>query len=173
MEYNTRSWSGYYVDYKFADERTMDVIMAVISTIATFLFGEFNLAMQYLIAANVIDVLTGIGKSGRYHRIGSKMFYAGVKKKVGFWILVFTAHMVDVVLIGEGDFAKSAIIMLLLGVEGTSITENLAAWGVPIPEFLSKYLIQIRERAGQGDTNVRDINNANIVDLDDKDGNDS
>lgn len=158
------------MDYKFVNERQMDLLMTVLSTVATFMFGEFSIAMKYLIAANIVDVFTGIGKSGRYHKIGSRMFYSGVKKKIGFWVLVFVAHMVDMVIIGDGGLAKSSVIMMLIGVEGTSIIENAAAWGVPIPNFLSKYLIQIRERVNNGQATVENIDSANVVNLDKESG---
>ena len=46
--------------YGFINEKHKDIAMAVISTVAKFLFGEFNLVMQYLFAANIIDIFTGI-----------------------------------------------------------------------------------------------------------------
>lgn len=134
--------------YGFIDEKHKDIAMAVISTVATFLFGEFNLVMQYLFAANIIDIFTGIGRTSRYETIGSRIFFEGIRKKIGFWVLVFIANMVDVAIIGTGEFTKTAVIMMLLGVEGASILENIVAWGVEAPGFLSKYLAQVKEQTG-------------------------
>lgn len=165
---NKISWSGDYVEYKFANERTADIIMSLLTTAVTFLFGGFDLAMQYLIVCNIIDVVTGIGS--RYTRIGSRRFYAGVKKKVGFWVLVFVAHATDQVLIGQGEFAKSSIIMMLMGVELVSILENIYTWGVPQARFLSKYLVQVRERVEEQYTEVgRSIIEKQVVSSFDKD----
>lgn len=101
--------------------------------------------MTTLLVLNLSDIATGVLKGSKKHELGSRELHRGIRKKVGQWILIIVANSVDVVAFGNMPVAKTGVVGMLIGVEGTSIVENLAEIGVPIPESIKKYLVQIRQ----------------------------
>ena len=101
--------------------------------------------MTTLLVLNATDVVTGVMKGGIRHSVGSRQFYVGIKKKGGHWILIIVANAVDTMAFDNMPIAKTGMVSFLIGTEGISITENVAILGVPVPKFITKYLIQIRD----------------------------
>ena len=115
-------------------------VLAIGATTLHFLFGGWSLPLQILVAVVTIDYLTGLGAAFVGKRLDSRIGSKGIVKKVGFFILVSLAHLLDKGAGMSAPILQTATIWYLVGNEGISITENLAEIGVPIPEPLLKAL---------------------------------
>lgn len=132
------------------DSNIIKVIFAVGATMLQFLFGGWSLPLQILVAVVVIDYITGLGAAFVGKRLDSRIGSRGIVKKVGFFVLVSLAHLLDK---GTGMTApvlQTATIWFLVANEGISITENLGEIGVPIP----KGLLGALDRLKKGDVDV-------------------
>ena len=91
-----------------------------------------------------IDIFTGI-LSGIYHKsINSNKSYQGAIKKVGIYMMVGIACLLDDYL--GSELARSAVIGYFIATEGISILENWGKMGLPLPQILKTILIQIRDQ---------------------------
>ena len=123
----------------------LEYCTVVLGSVITIVLGTWIPLMTTLLVLNATDILTGVMKGGINHSIGSRQFYAGLKKKGGHWILIIVANAVDSMAFDNMPIAKTGMVSFLIGTEGISITENVAILGAPVPKFITKYLIQIRD----------------------------
>lgn len=136
---------------------TLDKIALVLGLIAGFLFGGWHNLLTALLILQGLDIVTGLLVGGKDKNINSSVMNAGVKKKIGTWIAIVLAHVIDIVLFDEQPVAQMGIIFVLLGNEGLSLVENLGKLGVPIPEMITKYLIQIRNHGDKQEVKTGDL----------------
>ena len=101
--------------------------------------------MQILVAVVTIDYITGLGAAFVGKRLDSRVGSRGIVKKVGFFVLVALAHLIDKGTGMSAPVLQTATIWYLVGNEGISITENLGEIGVPIPEALTKALKRLKD----------------------------
>ena len=134
----------------------LEYCTVVLGSVITIILGTWIPLMTTLLVLNATDILTGVMKGGVKHSIGSRQFYAGLKKKGGHWILIIVANAVDTMAFDNIPIAKTGMVSFLIGTEGISITENVAILGVPVPKFITKYLIQIRDANDYSDKNIKD-----------------
>ena len=123
----------------------LEYCTVVLGSVITIVLGTWIPLMTTLLVLNATDIFTGVMKGGVKHSIGSRQFYAGLKKKGGHWILIIVANAVDTMAFDNVPIAKTGMVSFLIGTEGISITENVAILGAPVPKFITKYLIQIRD----------------------------
>ena len=134
----------------------LEYFAVVMGSIITIVLGTWIPLMTTLLVLNATDILTGVMKGGVKHSIGSRQFYAGLKKKGGHWILIIVANAVDSMAFDNIPIAKTGMVSFLIGTEGISITENVAILGAPVPKFITKYLVQIRDANDDSDKNIKD-----------------
>ncbi len=128
---------------------------AVGATMLQFLFGGWSLPMQILVAVVIIDYLTGLGAAFVGKRLDSRIGSRGIVKKVGFFVLVALAHLLDK---GTGMAApvlQTATIWFLIANEGISITENLGEIGVPIPKVLLDALERLKTKKDETEEMIK------------------
>jgi toxin secretion/phage lysis holin len=101
--------------------------------IVTFIFGEWNNALQALAMFILLDYITGVMAAYMRPRakLSSKKGLRGIIKKLALITAVAFAHGLDIAT-GQTVFCTVATYSLL-GNEGLSIVENLSYCGVPIP----------------------------------------
>ena len=143
---------------KISGEGIVEVWSVFAGTILTIALGTWIPLMTTLLVLNVTDVLTGVLKGGLKHEVGSRVFYAGIKKKVGQWLLIIVGNAIDVVAFDSLPVSKTLVVSFLIGTEGISIVENLAIIGVPIPAFITRYLVQIKEASDKDETRDELVN---------------
>lgn len=111
--------------------------------VLTFLFGEWNNALQALAMFMFIDYITGV--MAVYIRprakLSSKKGLQGIIKKLALILFVTFAHWLDMAL-GQNVFCLLAT-YFLLGNEGLSILENISYCGVPVPASVKNKLEQL------------------------------
>lgn len=109
------------------------------------IFGTWLPLMTALLIIQAADVATGLLVGGKRKEISSASFFDGLKKKVGMWILIILANVLDSTFLGGVPVLKSAVCTLLIGGEGLSLLENLGLLGVKIPAFIKQYLEKLRD----------------------------
>lgn len=132
----------------------------VTGTIATFLFGEWNNALQALAMFMLIDYITGVLAAYMRPRskLSSKRGLKGIAKKLTLISLLVAAHFLDLA-IGQNVFCL-LFTYSMLGNEGLSIIENAAYCGVPIPASLREKLEQLAQEKQEAKQGVKDVGEA-------------
>lgn len=126
-------------------------IIGIGGGIIAALFGSWLPLMTTLLIIQGADILTGVLSGGKDKAVSSKSFFSGLKKKVGMWILIIIANIIDNIAFGGMPVAKTAATSFLIAGEGLSIVENLGILGVPIPQFISNYLQKLKDENDQID----------------------
>lgn len=124
-----------------------DIFCAVFASFGTFLiylFGGFDVAMQSLLIAIVLDYISGLIKAYNNKVLSSKIGFRGIVKKLGILVLVMIAVVVDRIT-GDTGAIRSLIIYYFVANEGLSIIENLGQAGLPIPNALKKALKSLKK----------------------------
>lgn len=136
---------------------TLDKITLTLGLLSGFLFGGWHELLTALLLMQGLDIITGLLVGGKDKNISSAVMNSGVKKKIGTWIAIILAHVIDIVLFDGQPVAQMGIIFVLIGNEGLSLIENLGKLGVPIPEMITKYLIQIRSHGDKQEVKAGDL----------------
>lgn len=99
-----------------------------------------------LTAFVIMDYLTGVLAAAQQRRLSSALGFKGILKKILIFMVVSIGHLLDTTLLGgAGEPLRSAMIFFYIANEGLSISENLAALGVPIPRRLKQVLAELGE----------------------------
>ena len=117
-------------------------IFAIGGSVMTFLFGAFDLPLQILCVAVLLDYLSGMLKALYLGEVSSKVGYRGLVKKAGIFFVVIVSQMADM-LLGMAIF-RSAICLFFSANEMISVLENVGNMGIPIPKFLKDKLAQVQ-----------------------------
>ena len=121
------------------------------------LLGGWDKALQTLLIFIVIDYITGLIVAGVFKKsaktttggLNSTIGLKGIFKKVGEFILVVVATLLDGVL--GLEVIRYTVIIALIANEVLSIIENLGLMGVPIPKIVKKAIDILNERGGETD----------------------
>ena len=117
------------------------------------LFGGMDKALSILLILMVVDIASGLLKAIKNADFTSKAFRTGLMQKAGFFLVIILAYQIDVMLGQTGLPVRTATALFYIGVEGTSIIENLGALGVHIPKVISSKLGNLAESVNNTDTN--------------------
>ena len=104
-----------------------------VGAIVGYIFGEWSVLLQILLAFVIIDYVSGLLASGVEGKLSSEVGFKGIAKKIMIFVLVAVGHLVDKA-IGDGSMVQNAIIFFYLGNELLSILENAGRTGLPVPE---------------------------------------
>ncbi|MCL2855947.1 MAG: phage holin family protein [Defluviitaleaceae bacterium] len=107
--------------------------------IATYLFGAADNLMLALIAMVGIDFVTGIIKAVMLKEVASHKMFMGGAQKVGVFLIVAVANLIDGVL-ELGGVLRTVTISYFIANEGISMLENWALMGLPMPQKLQNIL---------------------------------
>lgn len=124
-------------------------LYAGIAAAGTFLnafLGGYDNMVESLVWFMVIDFTLGFLAAGKAKSIDSHvMFWGGINK-----FLVLTMVGIGVLLDGvtgmSEPYIRTTIIWFYLGREGISIVENYGKLGLPLPEFISTLLEQLKSK---------------------------
>lgn len=108
-------------------------VTTAVGAIVGYIFGEWSVLLQILLAFVIIDYVSGLLASGVEGKLSSKVGFKGIAKKIMIFVLVAVGHLTDRA-IGDGSMVQNAIIFFYLGNELLSILENAGRTGLPIPE---------------------------------------
>ena len=139
--------------------RTKDLALAgaaAVGSAAVNALGGWDSALQTLLFCMALDYLTGLVVAGVFRRsdksgdgaLDSRAGFRGLCKKGAELALVLVAVRLD--LLAEGAYARTAVLLFLIGNEGLSVLENLGLMGAPSPAFLKNARSVLRDQGEQG-----------------------
>ena len=131
--------------------------LAGIGTFLTFIFGDWDVALQCLVIAIALDYISGIIKAFINKELSSKIGVKGILKKVGVLVVVALAVLIDKVT-GESGAVRTLVIYYFVANEGLSIIENLGEAGLPIPDVIKKALKSLKNES-KGKSNGKKLSN--------------
>ena len=114
-----------------------------LGTFFIYLLGGWDVALQCLLIAIVIDYLTGIAKSFVSKKLNSNKGFKGIVKKLAMLCMVAVAQIVDT-LMGHTGLIRTTIIYYLVANESLSIIENLGEMEIIVPKALIDKLEQLK-----------------------------
>lgn len=120
--------------------------IAGLGTFLSFIFGDWDVALQCLVIAVALDYISGIIKAFVNKELSSKIGVRGLLKKVGVFIIVALAVLIDKVT-GESGMVRTLVIYYFVANEGLSIIENLGEAGLPIPDVIKKALKSLKNES--------------------------
>lgn len=120
------------------------VVGASFGTLATWLFGSWELGVQILFTCMILDYAMGVICGTKDKKLSSSIGFNGLKKKFTIIIILILAVLVDR-LLGQGWIFRTLVIYFYIAMEGVSILENAAKLGVPFPPALKDALVQLKE----------------------------
>ncbi len=129
---------------------TIQLIFTAVGGWLGWFLGGCDGLLYALTAFVAIDYITGVMCAVIDHRLSSEVGFKGIFKKVLIFLLVGTANILDVQVIGTGCVLRTAVIFFYISNEGVSLLENAGHLGLPIPEKLKEILEQLHERSGEG-----------------------
>ena len=122
---------------------TIQLIFTAIGGWLGWFLGGCDGLLYALIAFVAIDYITGVMCAVIDHRLSSEVGFKGIFKKVLIFLLVGTANILDVQVIGTGCVLRTAVIFFYISNEGVSLLENAAYLGLPVPEKIKTVLEQL------------------------------
>jgi len=110
--------------------------------------GGFDGVLYTLVAFVVADYISGILRASYEKRLSSRIGAQGIVKKIGVFVMVGVAHLMDTHLLGGAAALRTAILFFYISNEGISVLENLSAVGLKIPRQLKDILAQLHGKSG-------------------------
>lgn len=123
-------------------------IVASISTALIYLLGGFDIAIQAVIIAVILDYITGVVKAFVTKELSSTIGFKGIVKKVSILFVIMVAVLIDRVT-GESGAIRTLVIYYFVANESLSIIENLGKAGVPIPQVIRDSLQALKEKGNR------------------------
>lgn len=117
---------------------------ATFGTILLYLFGGWDIALQCLVTAIVLDYISGLIKAYNTKTLSSKIGLKGLLKKVGILCIVVLSVLLDRIT-GETGVIRTMVIYYFVANEGLSVLENLGEAGLPIPKFIKDALLNLQK----------------------------
>ncbi len=121
----------------------INFITSTLTTTLVYFLGGWDVALQILVAVVVLDYITGICKAIYNKKMNSTVGLKGIMKKVGYFIIVAVAVILDRITGGTGAI-RTLVIYFFVANEGISILENWGGMGLPLPQKLMDTLEQLK-----------------------------
>lgn len=114
----------------------------------TAIFGGWDTAFQVFIYCVVLDMITGVIKGFVQKDFSSKRMRQGFATKFGYFIVIVLATQFDRLMPEDAPILRTIAVWFYIFVEGSSVLENLAQMGVPIPQAIIDRLSVFKGKGG-------------------------
>ena len=121
----------------------INFITSTLATTLVYFLGGWDIALQILVVVVVLDYITGVCKAIYNKKMNSTVGLKGIMKKVGYFIVVAVAVVLDRITGGTGAI-RTLVIYFFVANEGISILENWGGMGLPLPQKLMDTLEQLK-----------------------------
>ena len=128
------------------EDKMKNIINFITGTLATmlvFLLGGWDIAIQVLLLVVFLDYISGILKAIYNKKLNSEIGLKGIVKKIGYFIIVAVAVILDRIM-GDTGAIRTLVIYFFVANEGISILENWGGMGLPLPQKLKDTLEQLK-----------------------------
>ncbi|MDK2801082.1 MAG: hypothetical protein PWQ70_2701 [Clostridiales bacterium] len=127
----------------------LKIISGVICSSVVSFLGGWDIFLQVLVTLTVLDFITGILTAIYLKQVSSNIGYKGIIKKIGIYIMVAVAVLLDSIF-NTNAVIRSSIIGYYIAIEGISIVENWGRMELPLPQFIKDILLQLKEKSDKG-----------------------
>ena len=124
-------------------KNTISSSFGALATMLVYFLGGWDIAIQTLLIAIVLDYATGVCKAIYNKKLNSTVGVKGIIKKIGYLIAVAVAVIVDRIT-GNTGAIRTLVIYFFVANEGISILENWGGMGLPLPTKLTDTLEQLK-----------------------------
>ena len=133
-------------------KNTFSLIIGIIGSIVTYLFGGWDMALQTLLIFMAVDYITGLIVAGVFKKspktkkggLSSIIGWKGLCRKGMALLMVLIACRLDM-LVGT-DFIRDTVIIAYCTNELISIIENAGVMGVPIPKTIQNAIESLKSK---------------------------
>lgn len=123
-----------------------EVMVGFVVGVFTYFIGGIDASIEVLCIFIFIDIISGCFKGWYTNNFSSREFRTGLVGKAIFFLVIVCAYQMDR-LLGDGTpVIRTAVVWFYIGVEGTSLIENLYVCGVPIPNVIVKHLKVFKDK---------------------------
>ncbi|MBQ3625125.1 MAG: phage holin family protein [Synergistaceae bacterium] len=106
-------------------------------------FGKLDGFLYALLAFSTADYISGVMAAWTKKELSSAVGFKGIAGKVMIFALVGVANVLDMLLFGQADTLRTAVILFYIANESLSVIENAIKLNVPIPDALKDKLTQL------------------------------
>lgn len=107
--------------------------------------GGYDKPLELLVVLMLADYASGVAGAFKTKTVSSDiMFWGGIRKVTVLFVIGLAALVDDWVQPGAPVFRLAAI-LFYVGREGLSVIENFGVLGIPMPDKLKDYLLQLSE----------------------------
>lgn len=124
-------------------KNVINFITGTLATTLVYFLGGWDVAIQVLLIVVFLDYLSGILKAIYNKKLNSEIGLKGIVKKLGYFIIVAVAVILDRVM-GNTGAIRTLVIYFFVANEGISILENWGGMGLPLPQKLKDTLEQLK-----------------------------
>lgn len=117
---------------------------AAVGSAAAYFLGGWDLMLKILVTLTVLDFLTGVLAAIYNKCLSSEIGSKGIVRKVGIYIIVAVAYMLDT-LMNTNNVIRGAAIGFYISIEGLSIVENWSRMELPLPKAVKDALAKLKE----------------------------
>lgn len=122
------------------------LISAVVGIPLSFLFGTMTPLFWVLVVCIALDVISGLAKACFTRTLRSRVMWQGGIRKGMIFLVIILANMLDMIVMNGVPVCKTCALTFYVSMEALSFLENLDAMQVPIPHFIKKYLISLKQQ---------------------------
>lgn len=120
-------------------------ILAAIGAGFAYVYGAWDPLIIVLVAFVGLDYLSGVACGAIEGKLSSKIGIKGFIKKMGIFIVVAVACLLDRIVPAANGALRSATCMFFIANEGISVLENWARIGLPLPDAIRNALLHLKE----------------------------
>lgn len=120
-------------------------IFEILTNLLNFILERTNSFYLILIACVGLDYLSGVLNAIVHKKLSSKIGAKGICRKLLIFIIIGLSHMIDKLIIGDGDTLQTAITLFYVANEGISVLENAEEIGLPIPKILEDAIKNMKD----------------------------
>jgi len=106
---------------------------------------EFIRALIVFVVMIFIDYATGVLCALSTQSLKSKVMREGLWRKIGFVLAVVAFYAIGTLAGVQNYFGIGSATLFAIN-EVLSITENLGKLGVPIPKFITKFIVDLKDK---------------------------
>lgn len=116
--------------------------MRTLLKLLTWFWGTWDGMIQVLIAFVVVEALSSILVTIS-RRSAETNWKRWISKQIALFLIVGIGNITDHYLTSGGDALRTIIILFYIGCEGAVILNNARMLGLPVPQMLTKFLMEL------------------------------
>ncbi|WP_040365449.1 phage holin family protein [Bacillus coahuilensis] len=126
-------------------------IISVLLSVFMFLFGGWSYLLSILVAAMLVDYISGIIASGINGELSSSYGFKRIGRKGLIFAVIAVANFADQLSGSGSTMIRDVVIIFYLINELISIIENAGRAGVPIPQALTDKIKLLKDKTNSNE----------------------